>query len=230
MCVRGPGVSRTNRASHDATSNRGPLGGRPVGLRPSGRETRRHGDEERNIGGYASSTTALPSRPVQNGASLLYVAPRICLLLVPMLCAPFLIAALSNKASASPTALTTSTTTTTTTNIMSTGGANNVAYSGGADTITITVSMTVPTATGTTTISGSTTLTKNVTTPAQAATALAASLQDALDDVGSTAKAESAGRTVLVSGGASTTGTLANPIETPHTPSEAFGRTVSYTP
>jgi len=56
VCMRGPGVSRTNRASQDATSNRGPLGGRPVGLRPSGRETRRHGDEERNIGGFAAST------------------------------------------------------------------------------------------------------------------------------------------------------------------------------
>jgi len=33
-----------------------PLRGRPVGLRPSGRETRRHSDEERNIGGYAPST------------------------------------------------------------------------------------------------------------------------------------------------------------------------------
>ena len=60
VCVRGPGVSRTNRALHDATSNRGPLGGRPVGLRPSGRETRRHGDEERNIGGYTPSTNPYP--------------------------------------------------------------------------------------------------------------------------------------------------------------------------
>jgi hypothetical protein len=121
-------------------------------------------------------------------------------------------------------------TTTTTTNIMSTGGANSVAYSGGAATITIEVVMTVPSPTGTFSIIGSTTLTKNATTPAEAAIDLCEDIQEALNAVGSTARVACAGRTVVVSGGASTTGTLASPIETPHTPSEAYGRTVSYTP